>query len=114
MRRRFNLPLSVALWAAPIAALAQPRPFGNVTLQELIGKGIRSVVGVLGSVSLVMFVYGGFLWMTAQGSEERVKKAKSTLLYSSLGIVLTFLSYSLVAFILQTVETAATSGSVVK
>jgi len=98
--------VSAALSLLPQAAFAQPRPFGNVNLQQLIGVVIRNVIGLMGIVSVVVFVYAGFLWMTALGDDKQVAKAKSIILYAVIGIFISFASYSLVSFVLSTLETA--------
>jgi hypothetical protein len=49
----------------------------------------------------VMFVFGGFLWMTAAGNEKQVAKGQKILLWSALGLVIIFTSYALVRFLLS-------------
>ena len=71
----------------------------NCTLPSIIGRVIKNLMGLLGSIALVMFLYGGFLWLTAAGNETKVTKGKDTLIWAALGLVLIFASYSLVNFI---------------
>lgn len=66
----------------------------------MIGTIIKAVLGVVGSLALVMFIYGGLLWMTAAGNTERVEKGKKTIVWAVLGLVVIFTSYALVKFIL--------------
>lgn len=65
----------------------------------LIGRAIKAVMGVIGSIALLMFVAGGFMWMTAAGNSERTAKAMRMITWSTLGIVVIFLGYALVNFI---------------
>lgn len=65
----------------------------------IIGGVIQKLMGILGSIALVMFLYGGFLWLTAAGEESKITKGKDTLIWSSLGLALIFASYSFVNFI---------------
>jgi len=44
------------------------------TPQTLIGKVINAVLGIVGSLALLMFIYGGFTWMLAGGNQEAVTK----------------------------------------
>jgi len=47
-------------------------PLGNVSSpQILIGRVINGILSVVGSLALVMFIYGGLLWMTSAGSNQR-------------------------------------------
>ena len=82
----------------------QSDPLGNQNntnnIQTLIGTIIKAVLGVVGSLALVMFIYGGLLWMTAAGNTERVEKGKKTIVWAVLGLVVIFTSYALVKFIL--------------
>lgn len=50
-------------------------------------------------MALLMFVVGGVMWMTAEGS-DRVGMAQTILKNASIGLVLIFLSYSLVSLFL--------------
>lgn len=67
--------------------------------QILIGRAIKAMMGVIGSITLLMFVAGGFMWMTAAGNAERASKAMRMITWSTLGIVVIFLGYVLVEFI---------------
>lgn len=71
------------------------------TPQALIGQIINSLFGIIGSLALVMFVYGGFLWMTSSGSAEQVKKGKDIFIWAVVGLVVVFSAYSLVRFVIQ-------------
>ena len=74
-------------------------PLGQTDLPKLIGSVVSKLMGVLGSIALVMFLYGGFLWLTAAGRDEQVTKGKDTLIWAALGLALIFASYSFVNFI---------------
>ena len=77
-------------------------PLGeNATPQVLIGRVINAVLGVVGSLALLMFIYGGLVWMTASGNSEKVEKGKSILMWATIGLVVIFSSYSLINFILE-------------
>lgn len=75
--------------------------FGTKELTKLIGEGIKVVMGILGSVALMMFVYAGVLWMTASGNAEREKKAMQILVWSSLGVIVILSSYAIVDFVFE-------------
>ena len=80
-----------------------PNPMAANSINQLIGKIINSIMGVVGSLALLMFVYGGIIWMTAAGSDERVKKGKNILIWSVLGLVVVFIAYGLTKFIINLV-----------
>jgi hypothetical protein len=77
-------------------------PLGDgMTEQLLIGQVINTVLGVVGSLALVMFIYGGLTWMTAQGNNEKIQKGKDILMWAALGLVVIFSAYAMVRFILE-------------
>ncbi|HBB37926.1 MAG: hypothetical protein UV82_C0012G0026 [Candidatus Magasanikbacteria bacterium GW2011_GWD2_43_18] len=59
------------------------------------------IKGVLTSVGIIFFIlmfYAGFYWMTARGDEERIKKARQTIVGASIGLVIIVGSYALTSF----------------
>jgi len=68
--------------------------------QALIGKVINSVLGVVGSIALLMFVFGGLTWMTSSGNQEKVKKGRDIIVWSAIGLAIIFASYGLVRVLL--------------
>lgn len=78
-------------------------PLGSFTPQELVGRVIKSVLGILGSIALVIFLYGGITWMTSMGSSEKIQKALSTIVWGALGVIVILASYSIVGFVLENI-----------
>ncbi len=76
-------------------------PLGTTSPTEVLGRILSIVLGVLGTIALVMFVFAGILWMTAIGQSEQVDKAKKILIWSSFGILLILGSFGIVSFVLQ-------------
>lgn len=75
---------------------------GTITKpQQLIGKIISGLMGILGTTALVMMIYGGVMWMTAGGNSARQEKALQTILWAGLGIMMIFASYALVNFVFE-------------
>ncbi len=84
----------------PSEPVTLPDPLGGgTTPQTLIGKIINAVLGVVGSIALLMFIYGGFVWMTAAGNEQSVTKGKNILIWATVGLIIIFSSYALVKFV---------------
>ena len=70
------------------------------SVNKIIGRVINAVLGVIGSLALLMFVYGGITWMTSSGSPEKVKKGKDIIIWSVIGLAVIFFSYALVNFVI--------------
>jgi hypothetical protein len=69
---------------------------------DLVQVGIKAtgiIFGVIGSVALLFFFYGGLVYLTAAGSKERVKKGTDIIKNAALGMLVVFLSYTVVGFV---------------
>lgn len=79
-------------------------PLGPTSdIPTIIGMALRGLFGVIGTIALIIFIYGGFLWMTAFGEEQKVKKGWDTMMWAGLGLVVMFGSYVAVEFILKAI-----------
>jgi hypothetical protein len=72
-----------------------------IDINTIIGKAISGLLGIVGSIALVMFIYGGFTWMLAAGSPNNVKKGRDILVWATIGLAVIFSAYGLVNFIFQ-------------
>ena len=79
---------------------------GPQDLTTTIGTIISTVLGLLGIIFLILAVYAGFLWMTSQGSEEKVKKAQQILTSSIIGLIITLAAYAIADFVVGEALTA--------
>lgn len=76
---------------------------GSCGINDIVGSVIqvsRFIFGIAGSLALLMIMYGGFQWLTAAGSSERVKKGTETLTHAAVGLAIIFGAWILVNFIL--------------
>lgn len=79
-------------------------PLGSADVPTLIGRVIKGVLGIVGSLALVMVIYGGFTWMLAAGNSEKVKKGRDIIVWAAIGLVVIFTSYALVSFVIKTIS----------
>lgn len=101
--------LSVALLSTPlVVSAALTNPLGTTDVRVIIGNIIQALLGITGSLALLMFVWGGFQWLISGGSPEKVKKGKDTLTWAAIGLVVIIMAYVMVS----TVVSAITAGSV--
>ena len=61
---------------------------------------INAVIGILGLVCVVVIIIGGINYMTSSGDSGKVKKAKDTILYGVIGLVVCVLAFAIVNFVL--------------
>lgn len=87
-------------------ATSLPNPVGTTDLVVLLGRLVKSIMAILGALTLMWFVWGGVLWMTAEES-KRTEDAKTIMKNAALGIVLLFFSYGLTTAFLGIFQEAA-------
>ena len=82
----------------PLAPLS---PVGDIDVPTLIGIIVKGVLGIVGSIALIMFVYGGFLMLISEGDPGKVKKGKDAMVWAVAGLAVIFGSYIFVSFIIS-------------
>jgi hypothetical protein len=70
-------------------------------LTTRIANLIRVVLGFLGVVVVIIVIYAGFLWMTAGGKEDQVKKAKDWMINAIIGLAIILSAYAITDFIIE-------------
>ena len=72
--------------------------------QDLMGDIVKNifnvVIGVVGLIAVVMIVIGGISYTTSAGDSGKVKKAKDTILYGIVGLVISLLAFAIVNFVI--------------
>ena len=104
-----------AVTPPPVGGNQGPPPTDNQTFKNPLGSSvdyldvvaniIEVVLGVVGVLALLVFIYGGIVWMTSLGNSERVKLGRDTLIWASLGLVVVFASFAIVNLILSAFKT---------
>jgi len=59
------------------------------------------ILGIVGSLALLFFIYGGLTFLTSAGSAERISQGKRILVASVIGIAIVFSSYVVIHFIVS-------------
>jgi len=90
------LPLSIFAFAVSMAFGAPITNVGPESPTELIGI-IKNIAGWFQVIVLV--IYAGFVWMTAAGDEEKLGKARKTLIWGLVGIGIALFAYVAQKFI---------------
>ena len=79
-------------------------------IRVTIAKIIRIVIGFLGIVAVGLIMYAGWIWMTSEGSEEKIEQAKKILTNAVIGLIIILSAFAIVSFIVNSL-TGAISGS---
>lgn len=92
--------------SSPSAPVRLPNPLtGDANSQGIptfLGNIINYTMGIIGSLALVMFIFGGLTWMLSGGNQERVTKGKNIIIWATLGLAIIFTAYALVRFVIET------------
>lgn len=125
MKKLKNLLIGAALLVLPLGAVlrvpfahAAPDLTSNLTevnsqadlgsenLTDTIGKLISALLSVLGVIFLLLIIWAGFTWMTAQGEPKKVDKAKDILITAVVGLIILLSAYAISTFVITQLGTA--------
>lgn len=76
---------------------------------EALKNIINFVIGVGGLVAVIYIVIGGIGYMTSNGDAGKLAKAKNTILYALIGLVICALAFAIVNFAVGAINSATTS-----
>ena len=101
-----------------LAAIEIPSDYGlkdtaekaelNVTdsVPTLVGRIIGAALSMLAVIFFILMIYAGFLWMTAHGNQDTVKKAQETMIAAIIGVIVVLGSYAITQFVFDSLESA--------
>lgn len=75
-------------------------------LADFAGVIVRVFLSLTGIIFVAYTIYGGFLWLTSGGNEERITKAKSILRNGIIGLIVIF-SAAAIYLLIETVFSQA-------
>lgn len=79
----------------PIPKLTIPTDV-NLSPQVIAKIAMGWLVWIAGIIAFGFLIYGGILFVTSGGDAEKATKARNTILYSIVGIIVVTISYALV------------------
>lgn len=63
-------------------------------------KGVfNAIAGLIGAVGTIMIIVAGIFYLTSAGSQERMTKAKTTLIYAIVGIAIALAAGAIIEII---------------
>jgi len=73
----------------------------DIYFDSIVPVIIKTVLSLLGVIFMILMVYGGSIWMTAGGKEDRVKKAKDLIQAAIIGLVIVVSAYAISIFVIS-------------
>ncbi len=83
-----------------LGKIANPSQTGlSGDLAGSVATVIKAILALVGTVFLILTIYAGILWMTAQGEESKVEKAKEIIKASVIGLIIITSAYAITFFV---------------
>jgi hypothetical protein len=73
----------------------------ETALQPLIGRIASLLVGISGSLALLVFVWAGITMMRANGDAKLIQKAKDMMVWTAIGLLVIFASEAIIRAVLN-------------
>jgi len=79
-------------------------PLKADTFEEIFISISNWIAGIVATVAVLMIVYGGFQYMFSQGKEEEMIKARKTIQWAVIGLIVVGMARGLLTVILKILE----------
>ena len=86
---------------------------GGQDIRTTVASIIRTAMGLLGIVAVVIILIGGFTWMTAGGNDDKVGEAKKWIIAGVIGLGIILSAFALSSFVINSLISATTTPDVV-
>jgi len=87
--------------AADKAGYNVKRKEGAATPETIISLVIETAMAFLGVIFLILTIYGGFLYLTAAGNDDKAKKALDIIKTSVIGLLIVTSAYIITRFVIE-------------
>jgi len=87
---------------------------GNYELNDILRVGVqvtKFILGIVGSLALLFFIYGGVTFLISAGSSDKVQQAKTIIVNASIGLIIVFMSYIIIEFAMKALGVNWTGSS---
>lgn len=103
--------LTTTLASAEIHIVGKNNGAGEQNLEQNITNILNAIIAVLGLAAVVFIVVGGVNYITSNGEAAKVEKAKKTILYSCIGLIISALAFAIVNFVIFKIIGQASSNN---
>ncbi|MBI2415055.1 MAG: Ig-like domain-containing protein [Candidatus Kerfeldbacteria bacterium] len=74
---------------------------GQTSPIDLIIAAVNWSLGILALIAVIIVLWGGFMWLSSQGNEERIEQAKAILRNGAIGLVIILAAWGLALYVLN-------------
>lgn len=82
---------------------AAPSTTGEVAQlsgEQILSNALGMVYFIAGTIAVVMIIFSGLSYMTSAGDTGKVTKAKNTLTYSVVGLIIVLIAFAITSFVI--------------
>lgn len=91
--------------------ITNPLGSKDQTITDLLVKVINWMLGLVGFIALIALITGGARMIMDFGSEEQVKKGKTTIMWAVIGLLVVILSYAIINIVTSEILGAPSSST---
>ena len=73
---------------------------GAPEIETVLGGFIQTALSLIGIIFLILMIYAGYLWLTAQGEDAQIDKSKKIIKSTMIGLFLVVSAFAITQFIL--------------
>ena len=77
---------------------------GPASLNSVFGAIANALIFLVGAISVIMVILGGLRYVISMGNPDQVVRAKNTIVYAVIGIVVAISSYAIVNFVATAIK----------
>lgn len=71
------------------------------SLGDRVGQVINVLLFLIGAISVIMIIIGGFRYVVSNGDSSQITAAKNTIQYAVIGLVVALLAFAIVGFVIS-------------
>ncbi len=100
--------MAISIQEGAEMARAEGMPAELVGVDGVFTKLSNIALGIVGALSVIMLIWGGLRYILSGGDSKKITDAKNTILYAIIGLAIAFLSYAIINFVLNALDTVTT------
>lgn len=82
-----------------------PSGWGTAEVGQLIENTRNLALGLVGTICVILIIWGGFQYLTSFGNDEKATAGKKTLTYAIIGLIIVILALIIIQIILDVLGT---------
>jgi len=68
--------------------------------QGIVKPIIQTLILIIGGIAVVVIVIGGLMYVLSAGDANNVKRAKDTIMYAAIGLIVALIAQTIVSFVI--------------